>query len=100
MLHIQSRCDPCHPGEKYGGTWRSGNAVAEIVPRCRQLRHLPNRSFIFSSCSERGRTLPEIAEELGISIQTRRNHLHHIDPKLRTHNRLEPVLHAIQRKLV
>ena len=74
--------------------------MAEIVPAASPVAPSPNRSFIFSSCSERGRTLPEIAEELGSSLQTRRNHLHHIDPKLRTHNRLEPGLHTIQRKLV
>ena len=29
-----------------------------------------------------------------------RNHLHHINQKLRTHNRLEAVMNAIQRKLI
>jgi PAS domain S-box-containing protein len=35
-----------------------------------------------------------IARALGISPQTLRNHLHHINRKLRTHNRLEAVTHA------
>lgn len=41
-----------------------------------------------------------IARKLGITPQTLRNHLHHINQKLHTHNRLEAVTHAIQRKLV
>jgi LuxR family maltose regulon positive regulatory protein len=51
---------------------------------------------LFSS----GKNSPEIAESLQISLQTLRNHLHHINQKLRTHNRLEAVTHAIQRKLI
>lgn len=41
-----------------------------------------------------------IARELGISPQTLRNHLHHINRKLRTHNRLEAVTHALRRGLL
>lgn len=47
-----------------------------------------------------GKNSPEIARELNISLQTLRNHLHHINQKLRTHNRLEAVMNAIQRKLI
>ncbi len=47
-----------------------------------------------------GKNSPEIAKALNISLQTLRNHLHHINQKLRTHNRLEAVMHAIQRKLI
>ncbi len=47
-----------------------------------------------------GKNSPEIAKELNISLQTLRNHLHHINQKLRTHNRLEAVMNAIQRKLI
>jgi PAS domain S-box-containing protein len=47
-----------------------------------------------------GKNSPEIAKNLQISLQTLRNHLHHINQKLRTHNRLEAVMHAIHRKLV
>jgi len=43
---------------------------------------------------------PRIAKALGISPQTLRNHLHHINKKLRTHNRLEAVTHAVQRRLI
>ncbi len=41
-----------------------------------------------------------IARRLSISAQTLRNHLHHINRKLRTHNRLEAVTHAQRRGLL
>ena len=41
-----------------------------------------------------------IARRLRISPQTLRNHLHHINQKLRTHNRLEAVIHARRRGLI
>jgi DNA-binding NarL/FixJ family response regulator len=47
-----------------------------------------------------GKNSPEISKSLQNSLQTRHNHFHHINQKLRTHNRLEAVMHAIQRKLV
>ncbi|HLH10055.1 MAG TPA: LuxR C-terminal-related transcriptional regulator [Terriglobales bacterium] len=47
-----------------------------------------------------GKETEQITQLLGISAQTVRNHLHHINQKLRTHNRLEAVMHAIQRKLI
>lgn len=47
-----------------------------------------------------GNDAPQISKALGISPQTLRNHLHHINKKLRTHNRLEAVTHALQRRLI
>lgn len=47
-----------------------------------------------------GNNAPRIAKALEISPQTLRNHLHHINKKLRTHNRLEAVTHALQRRLI
>src|SRR5581483_8703073 len=47
-----------------------------------------------------GKSSRSVAKSLGISTQTLRNHLHHINQKLRTHNRLEAVMNAIHRKLV
>jgi PAS domain S-box-containing protein len=47
-----------------------------------------------------GKNSAEIARKLGITLQTLRNHLHHINRKLHTHNRLEAVTHAMQRKMV
>jgi PAS domain S-box-containing protein len=45
----------------------------------------------------RGSNPAAIADTLNISAQTLRNHLHHINRKLRTHNRLEAVTHAQRR---
>jgi PAS domain S-box-containing protein len=47
-----------------------------------------------------GGSSASIARALGISPQTLRNHLHHINRKLRTHSRLEAVTHAQQRGLL
>lgn len=47
-----------------------------------------------------GKESEGVEHTLGISPQTLRNHLHHINQKLRTHNRLEAVMNAIQRKLI
>lgn len=44
-----------------------------------------------------GSNAKTIARRLNISAQTLRNHLHHINRKLRTHNRLEAVTHAQRR---
>lgn len=41
-----------------------------------------------------------IARELGITLPTLRNHLHSVNEKLRTHNRLEAVIHAMRRGLI
>jgi PAS domain S-box-containing protein len=47
-----------------------------------------------------GKHSGEVIRALKISAQTLRNHLHHINQKLRTHNRLEAVMNALQRKLI
>jgi PAS domain S-box-containing protein len=47
-----------------------------------------------------GNNSSTIARKLSISAQTLRNHLHHINRKLRTHNRLEAVTHAQRRGLL
>jgi len=48
----------------------------------------------------RGLSADAIATELGISPQTLRNHLHRVNRKLRTRNRLEAVAHARRRGLI
>ena len=48
----------------------------------------------------RGGNPAAIARKLKISPQTLRNHLHHINRTLRTHNRLEAVTHAQRRGLI
>jgi PAS domain S-box-containing protein len=47
-----------------------------------------------------GKNSATIARTLQISPQTLRNHLHHINRKLRTHSRLEAVTHAQRRGLI
>jgi PAS domain S-box-containing protein len=47
-----------------------------------------------------GRNSAAIARLLDISAHTLRNHLHHINRKLRTHSRLEAVTHAQRRGLI
>jgi DNA-binding CsgD family transcriptional regulator len=47
-----------------------------------------------------GKNSVEVAQELGITLMTLRNHLHRINEKLRTHNRLEEVMNAIHRGLI
>ena len=42
----------------------------------------------------------QVANDLRITLPTLRNHLHAINQKLRTHNRLEAVLHAMKRGLI
>jgi PAS domain S-box-containing protein len=42
----------------------------------------------------------QVAQELNITLPTLRNHLHAINQKLRTSNRLEAVLHAMKRGLI
>lgn len=42
----------------------------------------------------------QVARSLGISTQTLRNHLHHVNQKLGTHNRLEAVTHAQLRRFI
>ena len=61
---------------------------------------LSNQETTILSLFARGRTSSAVARELHISPQTLRNHLHHINRKLRTHTRLEAVTHAQRRGLI
>lgn len=47
-----------------------------------------------------GRTTSEVAAELQITASTLRNHIFHINKKLRTKNRLQSVMHAMRRGLI
>ena len=66
---------------------------AQVEPLSEQERR------ILKSFAE-GSNAKTIARTLSISPQTLRNHLHHINRKLRTHNRLEAVTHAQRRGLL
>jgi PAS domain S-box-containing protein len=69
----------------------SGNAP--VAPLSEQERRIL-RLFAKGTNSE------AIAKELEITVPTLRNHLHSINEKLRTHNRLEAVIHAMRRGLI
>ena len=69
----------------------SGHAPVEV---------LSNQETTILSLFAKGRTSTAVARELHISPQTLRNHLHHINRKLRTHTRLEAVTHAQRRGLI
>jgi DNA-binding CsgD family transcriptional regulator len=77
--------------------------LAEISDR--SLRPAPVKPLsdqehrVLHSLSE-GKSPADVVRELDISPQTMRNHLHHINQKLGTHNRLEAVTHALRRKLI
>lgn len=75
-------------------------AAAEIVPAASPVSPLSEQELHILRLFSAGKNSPEIAKELRVSLQTLRNHLHHINQKLRTHNRLEAVMHAIQRRLI
>ncbi len=47
-----------------------------------------------------GHNATQVARTIGISAQTLRNHLHHVNQKLGTHDRLEAVIHAVRRRLI
>jgi PAS domain S-box-containing protein len=47
-----------------------------------------------------GKSASAVAQELSISSRTLRNHVHHVNEKLNTHNRLEAVMSAIRRDLL
>ncbi len=76
-----------------GELGESATRPAPVSPLSEQEKHILR---LFAE----GKNSPQIAKALNISLQTLRNHLHHINQKLRTHNRLEAVMNAIQRKLI
>ena len=92
---------------------RNEELVTRMLESARQLialAHDPSHHGAVESLSEQelrilklfaeGRSSTTIGRTLRISPQTLRNHLHHINLKLRTHNRLEAVTHAQRRGLI
>lgn len=71
----------------------SATSLAPVTPLSDQERRI---LALFAEGNDPG----TIAATLNISAQTLRNHLHHINRKLRTHNRLEAVTHAQRRGLI
>jgi PAS domain S-box-containing protein len=69
------------------------SGVAPVAPLSEQERRILR---LFA----KGNDSAEIGRELDITLPTLRNHLHSINEKLGTHNRLEAVMHAIHRGLI
>ncbi len=76
------------------------NHVGEATCRAAPVSDLSEQEKQVLRLFAEGKTPVSIAKSLDISSQTLRNHLHHINQKLRTHNRLEAVMHAMHRKLI
>jgi PAS domain S-box-containing protein len=86
------------------------NQMMDVAQRLVRLTDDPSEHARVEPLSERERRILKlfaaggnpaaIAGRLSISAQTLRNHLHHINRKLRTHNRLEAVTHAQRRGLI
>ncbi len=75
-------------------------SLAEASVRAAPIAALSDQEKHVLRLFAEGKDSDDVARALGISPQTLRNHLHHINQKLRTHNRLEAVMNAIQRKLI
>jgi PAS domain S-box-containing protein len=75
-------------------------ALPEDVKEQAPVAELTNHEHQILKLFAEGRSSVTIARKLGISAQTLRNHLHHINRKLRTHSRLEAVTQAQRRGLI
>jgi PAS domain S-box-containing protein len=75
-------------------------ALSATPPHHAPVQQLTEQEHHILKLFAAGRNSATIARTLKISSQTLRNHLHHINQKLRTHNRLEAVTHAQQRGLL
>ena len=73
-----------------------GNGIGRLAPVSSLSEQEQSILRMFSD----GKNSGEIARALGISLQTLRNHLHHVNDKLGTHSRLQAVMHAMHRKLI
>lgn len=79
---------------------RQLSSIPEVIGRPTPISPLSDQEKEILHMFSVGKNSTEIARKLGITLQTLRNHLHHINQKLHTHNRLEAVTHAVQRKLI
>lgn len=75
-------------------------SLAEVAPDAAPVDTLTEQERRILRLFAQGRNPAAIIRRLDISAQTLRNHLHHINRKLRTHSRLEAVTHALQRGLL
>jgi PAS domain S-box-containing protein len=74
--------------------------VGNCVPRPSPIESLSEQEARILRLFAAAKNSAQIAKELDITLPTLRNHLHAINQKLRTHNRLEAVMHAIKRGLI
>lgn len=86
----------CPRSSSTTGEWDAGFDASRHAPVEALSEHERRILRLFAN----GKNAAAIARELSISAQTLRNHLHHINRKLRTHNRLEAVTHAQRRGLL
>ena len=82
------------------GAAREVVAMTDEDPGHAPVEVLSNQETTILSLFAQGRTSTAVARELHISPQTLRNHLHHINRKMRTHTLLEAVTHAQRRGLI
>ncbi len=82
------------------GTAREVLSLAEATLDHAPVEQLSEQERRILTLFAEGSNPTAIAQTLNISAQTLRNHLHHINRKLRTHNRLEAVTHAQRRGLI
>jgi PAS domain S-box-containing protein len=75
-------------------------SLADETPRHTPVEMLSEQERRILKLFAGGSNSAAVARKLSISAQTLRNHLHHINRKLRTHTRLEAVTHAQQRGLL
>jgi PAS domain S-box-containing protein len=75
-------------------------ALSDETPHLAPVEALSDQERRILTLFARGRSSAAVSRELRISQQTLRNHLHHINRKLRTHSRLEAVTHAQRRGLI
>jgi PAS domain S-box-containing protein len=75
-------------------------AIGECQPAPMPVEALSDQQQRILMLFAKAKNSAQVAKELGITLPTLRNHLHAINQKLRTHNRLEAVLHAMRRGLI
>jgi len=87
-------------GQKMLEFSRQLGEIGQTVVRASPIAPLSDQEKQILRLFADGKSSRSVAKSLEISAQTLRNHLHHINQKLRTHNRLEAVMNAIHRKLI
>lgn len=75
-------------------------SMGEVQSQPAPIEALSDQEQRILSLFAKAKNSGQVAKELKITLPTLRNHLHAINQKLRTHNRLEAVLHAMKRGLI